>query len=72
MGVCFSAQVITEHPCHTGLNSNNKVSAVSVPQTAQTEGEILQSSNLKSYTYAELWTATGNFRPRNVLGEGDF
>jgi len=32
----------------------------------------LPSSTLKSYTYAELSTATGNFRPDNVLGEGSF
>jgi len=43
-----------------------------VPQTATSEGEILQSSNLKSYTYTELKTATGNFHPDNVLGEGGF
>ncbi|KEH39442.1 putative transferase, protein kinase RLK-Pelle-RLCK-VIIa-2 family [Medicago truncatula] len=72
MGVCLSAQVKTELPCNTGLNSNNKVSAVSVPPTAQSEGEILPSSTLKSYTYAELSTATGNFFPDNVLGEGSF
>ncbi|GAU17330.1 hypothetical protein TSUD_110470 [Trifolium subterraneum] len=81
MGLCFSAN-------NTGLNSkndsptvgnvlssaNNKVSAGLVPQAqiAQTEGEILQSSNLKRYTFAELRIATGNFRPDNVLGEGGF
>ncbi|GAU17331.1 hypothetical protein TSUD_110480 [Trifolium subterraneum] len=55
-------------PC----NTNNKVSAVLVPQTARTEGEILQSSKLKSYTYGELRIATRNFHPDNVLGEGGF
>jgi len=32
----------------------------------------LQSSNLKRYTYAELSTATRNFRPDSVLGQGSF
>lgn len=32
----------------------------------------MPSSTLKNYTYAELSTATGNFRPDNVLGEGSF
>jgi len=43
-----------------------------VPPTPRSEGEILQSSNLKSYTLAELKSATRNFRPDSVLGEGGF
>ncbi|XP_004487006.1 probable serine/threonine-protein kinase PBL9 [Cicer arietinum] len=86
MGVCLSAQIKAESPYNTGLNSksagsigndlsstnNSKDSAVSVPQTPRSEGEILQSSNLKSYTLAELKAATRNFRPDSVLGEGGF
>nr|GEW17937.1 probable serine/threonine-protein kinase PBL11 [Tanacetum cinerariifolium] len=41
-------------------------------QTPRTEGEILQSCNLKSFTFSELRTATRNFRPDSVLGEGGF
>lgn len=52
--------------------TNSKVSAASVPPTPRSEGEILQSSNLKSYTLAELKSATRNFRPDSVLGEGGF
>lgn len=51
-------------------DSSSRVS--SVPQTPRTEGEILQSSNLKSFSFAELKTATRNFRPDSVLGEGGF
>ncbi|CAK8536094.1 unnamed protein product [Lathyrus sativus] len=85
MGVCLSAQIKAETPYNTGLNSknsasagndlsssNSRVSAASVPQTPRSEGEILQSSKLKSYTLAELKSATRNFRPDSVLGEGGF
>ncbi|RDX59610.1 putative serine/threonine-protein kinase PBL10, partial [Mucuna pruriens] len=85
MGVCLSAQIKAESPYNTGFNSkyvssdgndlsstNSKVSANSVPQTPRSEGEILQSSNLKSFTLSELKTATRNFRPDSVLGEGGF
>lgn len=40
--------------------------------TPRSEGEILQSSNLKSFSYNEIRTATRNFRPDSVLGEGGF
>jgi hypothetical protein len=53
-------------------SSSSKVSIVSVPQTPRSEGEILQSSNLKIFTFGELKTATRNFRPDSVLGEGGF
>ncbi|CAL0332245.1 unnamed protein product [Lupinus luteus] len=82
MGICLSNQIKAESPYNTGLNSkhvstdgtdmgrnNTKASVISVPRS---EGEILQSSNLKSFTLAELKTATRNFRPDSVLGEGGF
>ncbi|XP_077214424.1 receptor-like cytoplasmic kinase 176 [Tasmannia lanceolata] len=51
---------------------SSKVSATSAPQTPRSEGEILQSSNLKSFSFGELRNATRNFRPDSVLGEGGF
>lgn len=51
---------------------SNKVSSVSEPQSPRSEGDILQLSNLKSFTFNELRTATRNFRPDSVLGEGGF
>ncbi|KAI9072398.1 hypothetical protein K1719_045277 [Acacia pycnantha] len=85
MGICLSAQIKAESSCNTGLNSKylssdgkdassveSKESALSVPQTPRSVGEILQSSNLKSFTLAELKAATRNFRPDSVLGEGGF
>lgn len=49
--------------------SSSRISFVSLPRT---EGEILQSSNLKSFNFNDLRTATRNFRPDSVLGEGGF
>jgi len=43
-----------------------------VPPTPRSEGEILQSANVKSFAFTELRTATRNFRPDSVLGEGGF
>lgn len=52
--------------------SSSKVSSSSVPQTPRSEGEILQSSSLKNFSFNELRTATRNFRPDSMLGEGGF
>uniref|UniRef100_A0A2P2J724 Protein kinase APK1Aic-like isoform X2 n=1 Tax=Rhizophora mucronata TaxID=61149 RepID=A0A2P2J724_RHIMU len=84
MGNCLSAQIKAESSCNTGgsskcvstdgtdLSVGSKLSAVSVPPTPRSEGEILQSSNLKSFTFADLKMATRNFRTDSVLGEGGF
>ncbi|KZV27627.1 hypothetical protein F511_24686 [Dorcoceras hygrometricum] len=53
-------------------NSISKASSTSVPQTPRSEGEILQSSNMKSFTFSDLKAATRNFRSDSVLGEGGF
>ncbi|KAF2557235.1 hypothetical protein F2Q68_00013025 [Brassica cretica] len=77
MGACLSAQVKAESPGaspkfkDTG-SLGSKGSSVSVRPTPRTEGEILQSPNLKSFSFAELKSATRNFRPDSVLGEGGF
>ncbi|KAK9727241.1 hypothetical protein RND81_05G267700 [Saponaria officinalis] len=83
MGICLSARIKAESPSHTGLDSKyvssdgNDVSIdcskiSSVPPTPKSEGEILQSANLKSFSFSDLRTATRNFRPDSVLGEGGF
>ncbi|XP_034925264.1 receptor-like cytoplasmic kinase 176 [Populus alba] len=85
MGLCWSNRIKSYTCSYTGLSSkcgsrngktlsssSSKVSIVSVPQTPRSEGEILQSSNLKTFTFGELKTATRNFRPDSVLGEGGF
>nr|WIL59887.1 nodulation protein [Melilotus officinalis] len=86
MGCCFSARIKAESPPRNGSSSNDrskenglsgrssgKVStAPTAPPTPRTEGEILKSSNMKSFTFSELKTATRNFRPDSVVGEGGF
>jgi hypothetical protein len=43
------------------------------PQTAGSEDDILRrSSNLKSYTFAELEIATGDFDRYSIIGLGGF
>ncbi|KAI3950108.1 hypothetical protein MKW98_008553, partial [Papaver atlanticum] len=54
------------------LNSSSQTTCASVPPTPRSEGEILQSSNLRSFSFSDLKTAPRNFRPDNVLGEGGF
>ncbi|CAJ2640813.1 unnamed protein product [Trifolium pratense] len=85
MGCCFSAKVKAESPTHNGLNSkvggreedvssglSRKASSPHLLLTSRTEGEILQSINLKSFTINEIRTATRNFRPDSMVGEGGF
>ncbi|KAG9454687.1 hypothetical protein H6P81_007591 [Aristolochia fimbriata] len=88
MGICWSARITESpfHSSSTsgpnskyvsgdrnGLSSSSsKVSAASGPPTPRSEGEILNSSNLKSFSFSELKSATRNFRPDSVLGEGGF
>ncbi|KAM6598880.1 hypothetical protein CsatA_018489 [Cannabis sativa] len=74
MGSCCSSRIKAESPDRNGLKSNygSKVSSASVPSTPRTEGEILQSSNMKCFTFNELKTATRNFRPDSMVGEGGF
>lgn len=43
-----------------------------MPPSAKTEWEILQSANVKIFSYNDLRLATRSFRPTNVLGEGGF
>ncbi|XP_050290912.1 probable serine/threonine-protein kinase PBL9 [Quercus robur] len=53
-------------------STSSKVSSFSVPQTPRSEGEILQSSNLKSFSFAELKMSTRDFCRDSVLGRGSF
>ncbi|KAK4268759.1 hypothetical protein QN277_025367 [Acacia crassicarpa] len=84
MGACWSNRIKAVSPSSTGFisrsvsrdgcdtSSNSRNSSSSIPLTPRSEGEILQSSNLKSFSYSELRTATRNFRPDSILGEGGF
>ncbi|KAL9250004.1 Receptor-like cytoplasmic kinase 176-like protein [Drosera capensis] len=50
----------------------SKISLASIPATPRNEDDILQSSNLKSFSFNELKATTRNFRPDSVVGEGGF
>ncbi|XP_010922319.1 receptor-like cytoplasmic kinase 176 [Elaeis guineensis] len=52
--------------------SSSRVSSSSVPLTCRSEDEILQCSKLRCFAFSDLKTATRNFRPDSVLGEGGF
>lgn len=41
-------------------------------KTPRSEGGLLASPTLKAFTFNELKTATRNFRPNSVIGEGGF
>ncbi|KAF3330499.1 Protein kinase APK1B [Carex littledalei] len=53
-------------------SSTGWVSDSCLPLSLRGEGEILQCTNLRSFTFEELKTATRNFQPDSVVGEGGF
>lgn len=82
MGSCFSVRIRADTPRPDGVSSrytsvdgrdtSSRRSSFSLPLTPRSEGEILESSNLKIFGFNDLRTATRNFRPDSVLGEGGF
>ncbi|KNA09052.1 hypothetical protein SOVF_157130 [Spinacia oleracea] len=72
MGCCFSIKIkADESPLHHASSSDSDL-VKSERLNLRSDGEILQSSNLKNFSYNDLSTATRNFRPDSVLGEGGF
>ncbi|XP_057530641.1 probable serine/threonine-protein kinase PBL3 [Amaranthus tricolor] len=55
----------------TVSSSSVKSSNLSLP-TPRSEDEILSSSGLKAFSFNDLRTATRNFRPDSLIGEGGF
>ncbi|OIT22051.1 PREDICTED: protein kinase APK1A, chloroplastic-like [Nicotiana attenuata] len=75
MGSCISVRIKAESPLHAGASDGRDLSSrlsYSAPLTPRSQNEILESSNLKSFSFNELRVATRNFRPDSVLGEGGF
>ncbi|XP_004239839.1 probable serine/threonine-protein kinase PBL11 [Solanum lycopersicum] len=83
MGICLSNQIKAETTFYTvsGLDSRNvsgngtdisNSNSKHSPTTPRSEGEILQSSNLRSFTLSELRSATRNFHRDSVVVEGGF
>ncbi|KAK9911767.1 hypothetical protein M0R45_035657 [Rubus argutus] len=75
MGSCFSSRVKADSPLHNGsrveadspLHNGSRVEAVS---PLQNEGDIFLSPTLRSFSFNELKTATGNFDI--MVGKGRF
>ncbi|CAN7120777.1 hypothetical protein BRARA_B00045 [Brassica rapa] len=79
MGACFSNQIRTDIASSTWLSSkflsrdgSKGSSTTSFSHMPRTEGEILQNANLKNFSLSELKSATRNFRPDSMVGEGGF
>nr|AAA18853.1 protein kinase [Arabidopsis thaliana] len=79
MGGCFSNRIKTDIASSTWLSSkflsrdgSKGSSTASFSYMPRTEGEILQNANLKNFSLSELKSATRNFRPDSVVGEGGF
>lgn len=87
MGNCFGTPVkafqspSTTRPSSPGTSKNNSNEGQFAPSSGGfsssmeeifPDGKILPTPNIKIFTYAELRTATRNFRPDVVLGEGGF
>ncbi|KAG6595325.1 Receptor-like cytoplasmic kinase 176, partial [Cucurbita argyrosperma subsp. sororia] len=64
MGACWSDRFKSVNP-HTGILSLHS-------GDSPDQEEILHCSNLKRFSFNELRTATRNFRPGSVVGEGGF
>ncbi|KAK4760385.1 hypothetical protein SAY87_005278 [Trapa incisa] len=67
-----SSKSVSSNSNSKAWSSSSSSSSNLAPPTPRCEGEILRSSNLKSFSFAELRASTRNFRPDSVLGEGGF
>ncbi|KAI3799848.1 hypothetical protein L1987_35152 [Smallanthus sonchifolius] len=67
MGSCLSVRLKIE-----SSRLDVKVTSATTPPSPRSQDEILQSANLKSFSFNVLRIATRNFRPDSVLGEGGF
>ncbi|KAK4771845.1 hypothetical protein SAY86_013620 [Trapa natans] len=67
-----SSKSVSSNSNSKAWSSSSSSSSNLAPPTPRSEGEILRSSNLKSFSFAELRASTRNFRPDSVLGEGGF
>ncbi|CAH2058707.1 unnamed protein product [Thlaspi arvense] len=55
-----------------GISISSRKSSSTVAAAQKTEGEIIDSTTVKSFSFNELKLATRNFRPDSVIGEGGF
>ncbi|KAL8161526.1 hypothetical protein V2J09_013015 [Rumex salicifolius] len=67
-----SSNGANSRPSNSLLTKDVCISTAQILPTPRTEGEILSSPSLKSFSFNELKNATKNFRPDTLLGEGGF
>ncbi|XXG39189.1 hypothetical protein AAC387_Pa01g0212 [Persea americana] len=67
-----SSPGITKSTSNEGTHSGTGSAFSSSLDEVSPNGQILPTSNLRIFSFAELKTATRNFRPDTVLGEGGF
>ncbi|KAI3816050.1 hypothetical protein L1987_15735 [Smallanthus sonchifolius] len=67
MGSCCSVGLKIE-----SSRLDGKVTSASVPPSPRSQTEILQSGDLKPFSFNVLKSSTRNFQPDSVLGEGGF
>ncbi|CAM8957866.1 unnamed protein product [Rhodiola kirilowii] len=72
MGACLSIGVKAQTPIHLGIQSMDENESSDITQTPRTKGEVLKSSNLKSFCFEDLKAATKNFSLDSMVGEGRF
>ncbi|XP_065872483.1 probable serine/threonine-protein kinase PBL10 isoform X1 [Euphorbia lathyris] len=85
MGLCLSTTSKSRSALHQEGDStcmgkcgndigrlSSKVSSVAAPLNSQTNGDMLQSPDMKSFCFNELKEATKDFHEDSVLGEGNF
>ena len=63
---------IREHPVASIVSPTTKSNAESNSSTSKLEEELKVSSRLRKFAFNDLKTATRNFRPESLLGEGGF
>lgn len=72
VNICVRVLCIGKSSDLYGLSLSSRKSSSTVAAAQKTEGEILSSTPVKSFTFNELKLATRNFRPDSVIGEGGF
>ncbi|KAK9272993.1 hypothetical protein L1049_003374 [Liquidambar formosana] len=61
-----------DQPVAPVASSSTTSNTESIPSTANISDELKVSSQLRKFTFNELKSATRNFRPESLLGEGGF
>ncbi|XP_010526844.1 PREDICTED: probable serine/threonine-protein kinase Cx32, chloroplastic [Tarenaya hassleriana] len=71
-GAEFSSASVTTTTTNSSAGGRSQQISEAETENSFTDGQILETPNLKIYTFSELKTATMNFKPNTVLGQGGF